>query len=102
MKTISGILKLLYPHGEINEEELAEALSYAIEGRQRIRNQLQNIAPGEYHPIKIGAKLSKNGQAIVPTLLDADRKQRITRTDLFRHVNACERVEYTNERRLFG
>jgi len=81
MKTISGILKLLYPHGEINEEELAEALSYAIEGRQRIRNQLQNIAPGEYHPIKIGAKLSKNGQTIVPTLFDADRKQRITLSD---------------------
>ncbi len=34
-KTVSGILKLLYPHGEFAKEEVSEVLKYALEGRRR-------------------------------------------------------------------
>ena len=54
-KTLSGLLKLLYPHGEVTDEELAEILSLSIECRQRVRNQLHVMAPGEYYPVVIGA-----------------------------------------------
>ncbi|MFC1835953.1 S16 family serine protease, partial [Thermodesulfobacteriota bacterium] len=76
-KTVSGILKLLYPHGEISDDELGEALSLAIEGRQRVRNQLQIMAPGEYHPVVIGARLTADSRTIVPELPDAERKQKV-------------------------
>src|SRR5882724_7103834 len=77
-KTLSGLLKLLYPHGEVPENELAELLSLAIEGRQRIRNQLHLMAPGEYGPVVLAAELTESGRTIVPTLVDANRAQRVT------------------------
>jgi ATP-dependent Lon protease len=81
LKTLSGLLKILYPHGEMSDDELVEALTYAIEGRQRIRNQLLIMAPGEYHPVVIGARLNGNGRVVVPELVDAVRKQRVSLPD---------------------
>lgn len=44
-KTFSGLLKILYPHGEASEEELRELLELAIEGRKRVKDQLMRIDP---------------------------------------------------------
>jgi len=76
-KTLSGLLKLLYPHGEVTDAQLEEVLLLALEGRQRIRNQLHLMAPGEYYPVKLSARLLPSGRVVSPTLLEADRKQRI-------------------------
>lgn len=73
-KTLSGLLRLMYPHGQVTDEQLEELLLLAIEGRQRIRNQLHLMAPGEYAPVKIGAKLTASGKVVSPTLLEGDRK----------------------------
>lgn len=73
-KTLSGLLRLMYPHGQVTDEQLEELLLLAVEGRQRIRNQLHLMAPGEYAPVKIGAKLTASGKIISPTLLEGDRK----------------------------
>jgi uncharacterized protein (TIGR02688 family) len=40
-KSVSGYVKLLYPHGEFSREELAEILELAIEGRRRVKEQLK-------------------------------------------------------------
>jgi len=77
-KTLSGLLKLMYPHGEVGDEQLGELLSLAIEGRQRVRNQLHLMAPGEFGPIILAAKLTQSGQTITPTLADANREQHVT------------------------
>lgn len=77
-KTLSGLLRLMYPHGEVNDEQLGELLSLAIEGRQRVRNQLHLMAPGEYGPIVLAAKLTQSGQTISPKLADANREQHVT------------------------
>src|SRR3954447_23588815 len=77
-KVVSGLLKLLYPHGEVDEDGLAELLSLAVEGRQRVRNQLHLMAPGEYGPTVLAAKLARSGRELVPTLLDAEREQHVT------------------------
>lgn len=77
-KTLSGLLKLLYPHGEVSDDQLVEVLAIAVEGRQRVRNQLHLMAPGEYFPIKLSARLPATGQAVTPLLRDAERRQRIT------------------------
>jgi len=73
-KTLSGLLKLMYPHGQASDEQLEELLLLAVEGRQRIRNQLHLMAPGEYSPVKIGARFVVSGKTIFPSLLEGDRK----------------------------
>ncbi len=48
-KTVSGLTKLLYPHGEISREELAELVEVALEGRRRVKEQLKKMGSFEYH-----------------------------------------------------
>ncbi|MRR13837.1 protease Lon-related BREX system protein BrxL [archaeon] len=48
-KTVSGLIKLIYPHGEITREEMAELLELAIEGRRRVKEQLKKMGSFEYH-----------------------------------------------------
>jgi ATP-dependent Lon protease len=43
-KTASGLLKLLYPDGRLSDEELEETLMLACELRQRVRDQLNQLA----------------------------------------------------------
>lgn len=76
-KTLSGLLKLMYPHGEVTDSQLEELLALAIEGRQRVRNQLHLMAPGEYYPVKIAARMGASGTVVLPTLAEAGRKQRV-------------------------
>src|SRR5690606_37274961 len=40
-KTVSGLVKILFPHGEVTREELGEILELAIEGRRRVKEQLK-------------------------------------------------------------
>ncbi|MCG7872374.1 MAG: BREX system Lon protease-like protein BrxL [Candidatus Thiodiazotropha lotti] len=42
-KTVSGLIKILYPHGEASSEEIEEILKVAIEGRKRVKDQLMRI-----------------------------------------------------------
>lgn len=39
-KTFSGLVKLLYPHLEMTEEEALEIIDFANEGRKRVKDQL--------------------------------------------------------------
>lgn len=48
-KTVSGLVKLIYPHGEFTKDELAEILSLALEGRRRVKEQLKKMGSFEYH-----------------------------------------------------
>jgi ATP-dependent Lon protease len=48
-KTVSGLVKLLYPHGELTREELSELLELALEGRRRVKEQLKKMGSFEYH-----------------------------------------------------
>jgi len=73
-KTLSGLLRLLYPHGQITDEQLEELLLLSLEGRQRVRNQLHIMAPGEYYPIKLAARFHDGGKEIAPELREGDRK----------------------------
>ncbi len=50
-KTISGMLKLLYPHGEFTKGEVSEVLEYALEGRRRVKEQLKKIGGMEFYDV---------------------------------------------------
>jgi len=78
MKTTSGLLKLLYPDGRITDDELKEVLLLSCELRQRVREQLHLIAPGEYDRLRLGVKINATGQEVAPELPDAERVQKVT------------------------
>jgi len=42
-KTFSGLMKILFPHGEAMQEEIEEILRFSIEGRKRVKDQLLRI-----------------------------------------------------------
>lgn len=42
-KTVSGLMKILYPHGEATKDEVEEILRFAIEGRKRVKDQILRI-----------------------------------------------------------
>ena len=42
-KTFSGLMKILFPHGEASRAEVEEVLCFAIEGRKRVKDQLMRI-----------------------------------------------------------
>ncbi len=48
-KTVSGLIKLIYPHGELNHDELAELVELSLEGRRRVKEQLKKLGSFEYH-----------------------------------------------------
>lgn len=47
-KTVSGLIKLLNPDGEVSKEEIEEYLAYAMEMRRRVKEQLKKMGGLEY------------------------------------------------------
>jgi len=50
-RTVSGLLKLLYPHGEYDKEAVRKCLEYALEVRRRIKEQLKKIGGMEFYDV---------------------------------------------------
>jgi ATP-dependent Lon protease len=48
-KTVSGLIKLLHPDGNLTKEEMAELVELALEGRRRVKEQLKKMGSFEYH-----------------------------------------------------
>src|SRR4051794_25736887 len=48
-KTVSGLMKVVYPHGEVSQNELREILELALEGRRRVKEQLKKMGSFEYY-----------------------------------------------------
>jgi ATP-dependent Lon protease len=48
-KTVSGLVKIIHPHGEFTQEDLAELVDLALEGRRRVKEQLKKMGSFEYH-----------------------------------------------------
>ncbi|MCI0601818.1 protease Lon-related BREX system protein BrxL [bacterium] len=47
-KTVAGLAKLIYPHGEMTKDELQEILELALEGRRRVKEQLKKMGSFEF------------------------------------------------------
>lgn len=50
-RTVSGLLKLLYPHGEFDKEAVRQCLHYALEVRRRVKEQLKKIGGMEFYDV---------------------------------------------------
>ncbi len=50
-KTVSGLIKLLYPHGQFEKEDVRECLEYALQVRRRVKEQLKKIGGMEFYDV---------------------------------------------------
>ncbi|WP_041646445.1 protease Lon-related BREX system protein BrxL [Aromatoleum aromaticum] len=50
-RTVSGLLKLLYPNGEYDKEAVRRCLEYALEVRRRVKEQLKKIGGMEFYDV---------------------------------------------------
>ena len=66
-KTFSGLMKILYPHGEATAEEIEETLRFAIEGRKRVKDQILRI-DATMADVKFGYSDQSGGWHAVTTL----------------------------------
>ena len=50
-RIVSGMVKLLYPDGEFNKEQLEEILRFALEMRRRVKEQLKKLGGMEFYDV---------------------------------------------------
>lgn len=50
-KMVSGFAKLLYPDGSFTKEDMAEILTYSLEMRRRVKEQLKKIGGMEFYDV---------------------------------------------------
>lgn len=50
-KTVSGLLKLLFPDGNFGKEDVRLCLEYALVGRRRIKEQLKKLGGLEFYDV---------------------------------------------------
>ena len=50
-KTVSGLMKLLYPHGQFKKEDVRQCLEYALQVRRRVKEQLKKIGGMEFYDV---------------------------------------------------
>ncbi|WP_208975216.1 protease Lon-related BREX system protein BrxL [Proteiniborus ethanoligenes] len=51
-KTVSGLVKLIYPNGEYEKEDIEQILEYALIGRRRVKEQLKKIGGMEFYDVR--------------------------------------------------
>ncbi len=50
-RMVSGLVKLIYPNGEFNKDDLAEILKIALEMRRRVKEQLKKLGGMEFYDV---------------------------------------------------
>jgi ATP-dependent Lon protease len=61
-KSVSGLMKILFPHGEITRDELSEILELALEGRRRVKEQLKKMGSFEYYHTSFSYSDNETGE----------------------------------------
>lgn len=50
-KTVSGLMKLLFPHSQFDKEDVRQCLEYALQARRRIKEQLKKLGGMEFYDV---------------------------------------------------
>jgi ATP-dependent Lon protease len=50
-KTVSGLLKLMFPHGKYEKDDVRQCLEYALQVRRRVKEQLKKIGGMEFYDV---------------------------------------------------
>lgn len=52
-KMVSGLIKIVYPHGEFGKEDVEKILRFSIEMRRRVKEQLKKIGGMEFFDVNL-------------------------------------------------
>src|SRR2546422_6649611 len=61
-KTVSGLMKIIFPHGEASQEDLGEIVEFALEGRRRVKEQLKKMGSFEYYHTSFSYLVNESGE----------------------------------------
>jgi ATP-dependent Lon protease len=61
-RTVSGMVKILHPHWQVSQEDLAELLELALEGRRRVKEQLKKMGSFEYYQTSFSYLVNDTGE----------------------------------------
>jgi ATP-dependent Lon protease len=61
-RTVSGLVKVIHPHGEPTQDDLQELLEIAIEGRRRVKEQLKKMGSFEYYQTSFSYTVEATGE----------------------------------------
>ena len=50
-KTVSGMVKIIYPHGKFTKEKIEKILRFSLEMRRRVKEQLKKIGGMEFYDV---------------------------------------------------
>ena len=75
-KTFSGLMKLIFPHKECSDTEMAELLEYAVEGRKRVKSQLLKMDE-TYAPVTFSFTNKQSKVEHKVKLLEEEQYQRL-------------------------
>ncbi len=95
-KTLCAFLKILHPIGSPTDEEFEEYVSYAVEGRRRIKEQMNKRKPDdEFAKINLSYFDSHNREILVycPESKDAAATQQPARRDISVSANKTHLVK---------
>jgi len=76
-KIVRGLMKLLHPDGRASDEELADYIAIAVECRQRVKDQLSVLSPGEYPQYTMEFEIGSSRVAVPPPERSRRRMLRI-------------------------
>ncbi len=71
-KTISGLLKIIFPHKEVVKEEIEDLLIFAIEGRKRVKSEIFKLDP-TFDPVRFQYKELKSNR--INTIITNEEKR---------------------------
>lgn len=63
-RTVSGLVKILHPHGQVTREDLEELLQLALEGRRRVKEQLKKMGSFEYYQTSFSYVVNESGEEL--------------------------------------
>lgn len=61
-RSVSGLVKILYPDGNVTQDDLGEILGLAIEGRRRVKEQLKKMGSFEYYQTSFSYLVNESGE----------------------------------------
>jgi ATP-dependent Lon protease len=71
-RTVSGLVKLLFPDGNYTKEDVRLCLEYALVGRRRIKEQLKKIGGNEFADVNFSYVDLDNGQEFLIVVPESD------------------------------
>ncbi len=76
-KTVSGLMKVIYPHGECTKEEAAEILTFAMEGRKRVKDHMMRIDT-TFSPVDFSYHDQESSEKVAVRTLEEIRHPNLT------------------------